>query len=451
LPLTDEVRDGTAGAIDAPAVVVGAPARLLARVVDIRPDEVRVTLLSCAYFFFLLASYLILRPIRDEISVTEGVRRLPWLFTGTLAATLVVNPIFSALVARLPTRRFITVSYRFFVLNLVLFFVVLRVGGAENERWLAPAFFVWTSVFNLFVVSVFWGFMADVFTAEQGKRLFGFIGFGGTLGGITGSALTATLARRVGTVNLFLVSAALLEVAVWIVGRFPRGRPLGATERRSPAATHPSDAVIGGSAWSGIARVARSPYLLGICAYLLLFTVGSTFLYFQQAAIIGRTFVDRAERTSFLATMDLVVQTLTIVTQVLVTGRLLGRWGVGVTLALVPALSVLGFLSLGVAPSLAAFAIFHVLRRAGEYAVSKPAREVLFTVVPREDKYKAKSFIDTFVYRAGDQIAAWSNALLGALGVGAATIALVAVPVSAAWLGVGAWLGRRQRALVDAG
>jgi len=208
--------------------------------------------------------------------------------------------------------------------------------------------------------------------------------------------------------------------------------------------------VIGGSAWSGIAHVARSPYLLGICAYLLLFTVGSTFLYFQQAAIIGRTFVDRAERTSFLATMDFAVQTLTIVTQVLVTGRLLGRWGVGVTLALVPALSVVGFLSLGLAPSLAAFALFHVLRRAGEYAVAKPAREVLFTVVPREDKYKAKSFIDTFVYRAGDQIAAWSNALLGALGIGAAAIALVAVPISAAWLGVGAWLGRRQRALVDA-
>jgi ATP:ADP antiporter, AAA family len=414
----------------------------LRKIVDVRPGEVRAMVLGCAYFFFLLSSYFILRPIRDEISVASGTSRLPWLFTGTLIATLALNPLFSSLVVKFPVRTFIPYAYRFFTANLVLFYLLIRFYSTRAEVWIGPAFFIWTSVFNLFVVSVFWGFMADTFREEQGKRLFGFIGFGGTIGGVVGSAITATLAQTLGTAALLLISAALLECAVQVVRRFPvlaTGAGTGAaTARERP---------IGGSVFAGINHIVRSPYLLGICAYLLLYTVGSTFLYFQQTDIIGRTIADRAGRTAFLARMDFTIQTLTIVTQVFLTGKILKRLGVAFTLGLVPALSVAGFFALGLAPTLSMFVVFNVLRKAGEYSLGKPAREVLFTVVRREDKYKAKSFIDTFVYRGGDQVAAWSNALMNALGMGAAAIAFTAIPIMALWLGVAGWLGKRQQAL----
>jgi AAA family ATP:ADP antiporter len=427
--------------VAAPEEASFGPPTALQRVVDVRQDEVRALWLSCAYFFCVLSSYYIIRPLREEMGVAGGVRNIPWLFTGTMVAMLAVHPPFAALVARLPRRRFIAYANRFFIANLLVFFVVLRALRPEHYVWAGRVFFVWTAVFNLFVVSVFWSSMTDVFTTQQGKRLFGFIGCGGTIGGIVGSLLTAGLAERVGPVNLLLASALLLELSTQAVAQL--GRLMGArADRRSGD----QEAVIGGSMLAGMSHALRSPYLLGICAYMILFTIGSTTLYLQQAAIADRTFTDPGARTAFFARIDLAVNILTLATQMFLTGRIVRLLGVAVTLTLLPALSIVGFLGLGIAPTIAMFVVFQVLRRAGEFAVARPTREVLYTVLPREDKYKAKNFIDTFVYRLGDQIGAWSTAGLAALGITTGGEALVAVPLSAVWLAIGLWLGRQQEA-----
>ncbi len=401
--------------------------------------ELKPALLSAAYFFFVLCSYYVLRPIRDEMGVAGGVDNLPWLFTGTLVVMLLANPLFAAVVARYPVRRFIPLTYRFFALNLVVFWAVLATVGDGAGVWVGRAFFVWLSVFNLFVVSVFWAFMADNWDTAQAKRLFGFIAVGGTLGAIAGAALTTFLVTAVGAVNLLLVSVVLLEAAVQCARRF-RG-----TDAVATAAVHA--APIGGGILAGIAHVSRSPYLLGICAYMLLYTVAATVLYFQQAEIAATHFDDRTTRTQFFAGIDLAVNTLTIIVQVFFTARVIQWFGVGATLAFLPALFLVGFVGLGLWPTVFVLVAFQVLRRAGNYALARPARETLYTVVSREDKYKAKSLIDTFVYRAGDQVGAWGYAALGWFGLGLTGIAFAAAPLAAVWIFVALWLGRVQARL----
>jgi AAA family ATP:ADP antiporter len=355
-----------------------------------------------------------------------------------------VNPPFAALVARLPRSRFVPITYRFFLANLLLFFALFRLLPEPSQVWVGRVFYIWTSVFNLFVVSIFWGFMADAFRSGQGKRLFGFIGVGGTLGGIVGSAITASLAGAIGIPALLLVSAGLLELAVVCVRRL--SARAGQLSVIAPERATQSETPIGGGLLAGITGVVRSPYLLGICAYMLLYTLGSTFLYFQQAGIIGRFFTDREAQTGMFARIDLLTNVATILIQVFLTGRIMMWIGVAATLTIVPAISVLGFLGLGFAPSVAMLVAFQVSRRAGNFALARPSREVLYTVVSREDRFKAKSFIDTFVYRLGDQIGAWADPLLKALGLGMTGIALVAAPLAGLWLVVGYWLGLRQAA-----
>lgn len=443
----------------------GTPtASLLRRLALVEPAEARAVVLSAAYFFFVLSSYYVIRPIRDEMGVLGGVDNLAWLFTGTLFAMLALHPLFTALVSRTTRARFIPIAYRFFALNLVVFFLALRLMPDASQVWVGRVFFVWTSVFNLFVVSVFWAFMADLWHTEQGKRLFGVIGVGGTIGAITGAGLTTFLARPLGPVNLLLVSALLLEVSVWLVLALSRhsGRleAVAREEARAPdVGAHPSptpvataaagtsrheEEVIGGGVWDGIRHVSRSPFLLNICLFLLFYTVGSTFLYFMQADVFARYTDDSATRTSLFAAVDLAVNVLTLLAQLFVTGRLLKLVGVGAGLALLPVLSVVGFATLGIMPVIGAVVAFQVARRASNYGVTRPAREVLFTAVPREDKYKAKNFIDTFVYRFGDQVGAWSYTLLAALGLGLGGLALAAVPLSLAWVANALWLARRH-------
>ena len=416
---------------------------LAGRLIDTKPGELGPVLWASAYFFCILASYFILRPIRDEAGIAGGIKNLPWLFTGTMIAMLVVSPSFAALVARLPRKKFIPIAYRFFLVNLLVFYGLFTQLPADQQVWVGRAFYIWTSVFNLFVVSVFWGFMADAFRSEQGKRLFGFIGVGGTLGSIVGAAITASLVKVVGTAGLVLISAALLEVAVQCVGRLARLFREGGDGRQAV----PDEAAIGGGVLTGISHVFKSPYLLGICGYMLLYTIGSTFLYFQQAHIVEGAYQDRAARTALFAQIDLVVNILTVVVQALLTGRLMKRLGVATMLTIVPAISVAGFLGVALVPTVAVLIGFLVLRRAGNFAVARPSREVLYTVVSREDKYKAKHFIDTFVYRSGDQLGAWSMAAMGALGLGLAGTAFVAAPLAGIWLAMSLWLGRRQAAL----
>jgi AAA family ATP:ADP antiporter len=423
----------------------GVMHRLLDRMLDVRPAELGALGWSWLYIFSVLSAYYILRPIRDEMGVAGGVENLQWLFTGTLLGMILVNPPFAALVAKLPRVRFISIAYRFFIANLLLFVLLLKMASAEQNIWIGRVFFIWTSVFNLFVVSVFWALMVDVFNSEQSKRLFGFISAGATLGAIVGSSITASLAGHVPTTYLLVGSAVLLEVAVFSVRRLSR---LSDVLHRRPTAGA-EETPIGGTVLSGLTHAFKSPYLVNVSIYILLYAITSTFLYFQQADIARQAFVDRGARTAFFAHIDLWVNILTLAAQLFVTGRVLRAFGVAFTLATLPALSVVGFSVLAVTPTLVILVIYQVLRRAGNFAFARPSREVLFTVVPREDKYKAKSFIDTVVYRTGDQAGAWSFAGLSFIGLGMVGIAIVAVPISLAWLVNGLWLGRKQERLAS--
>ena len=413
--------------------------RLLNKLVAFEAGEGKLVAWAWLYLFSIFSAYSILRPIRDEAGVAGGVSNLSWLFTGTLVVMMAVNAPFSALVKRWPRITFITWSTRFFMLNLLVFTVLLRLATGEANIWVGRAFFIWTAVFNLFVVSVFWSFMADMFTSEQGKRLFGFIAAATTLGGITGAGVTASTVQALGAPTLMLISVALLELGVFGARQLNR-----AAEQKLDTAAALAEQPIGGTVMAGLTNALKSPYLLNICIYMLLYTVLSTFLYFQQAEIVDRTFADRGARTAFFAQVDLLVNVLTLGGQMFVTARVLQSAGVAVTLTFVPLITAVGFLVLGLMPTAMIVVGFTVLRRAGNFAFARPSREVLFTVVSREDKYKTKNLIDTVVYRLGDQVGAWSSSLITMAGLGAGAVAWAAVPLSLAWVVNAWWLGRQQ-------
>ena len=419
--------------------------RVLNKIIDVRPSEVPALGWSWLYIFSILSSYYIMRPIRDQMGVAGGVNNLQWLFTGTLIGMLLLNLPFSYLVKSYPRAKFITISYRFFSANILLFALALYSATPEQTIWVGRIFFIWTSVFNLFVVSIFWQMIVDIFTSEQGKRLFGFIAAGATLGAISGSVFTVSTIEHMAPGYLMVGAALMLEVAVFCVRRLSG---LSAAPSARPQIDAPQ-APIGGTLLGGIRDALSSSYLLNVSLFLLLYAVTSTFLYFQQAAVVSHSFESRAAQTAFFATVDLGVNLLTLAVQLFLTGRILKRLGVGTTLSLLPLFSVLGFAAVAVLPSLSSVVGFQLFRRAGNFAIARPTREVLFTVLPREDRYKAKSFIDTVVYRLGDQIGAWSFALLGAFGLGLTQVSIVAVVISGIWLVNGWWLGRRQDILAS--
>jgi AAA family ATP:ADP antiporter len=425
------------------------PARSwIERLVDVRPHELAAVAWSWLFFFSVLSAYYVIRPIRDEMGVAGGVGNLPWLFAGSLTGMLLLNPPFAYLVGRMPRPRFVSFGYRFFALNLIVFFAALVVGDGAADVWTGRVLFVWTSVFNMFVVSIFWSVMTDVFSAAQGKRLFGFIGAGGTIGGITGAAITSSLVGLLGTANLLLVSAALLEVAA-LAARRLFAQPRFAAEDQ-PAGGAALATAIGGSVWDGMRRSLSDPYLVNVTLHMLFFTLLTTFLYFQQATIVDAAIVDRTDRTRFFANMDLAVNVITLLTQTFATGRAVKRWGVTAALALLPVMSLAGFGVLGLAPTIAVLMTFQVLRRAGNFAVARPAREVLFTAVAPTDRYKAKTFIDTVIYRVGDQLGAWMYAPLAALGAGVAGISGAAIVLAALSTANAVWLGRKMHRLAGA-
>ncbi len=429
----------------------GWPFQVLHRLVDVRPAEVPALLWSFAYFFLLLSGYYILRPLRDEMGIAGGVKQLQWVFTGTFIAMLAAVPVFGAVAARLPRRRLLPIVYYFFIANILIFFALFK--SDVSQVAVARTFFIWTSVFNLFVVSVFWSFMADLYSNAQARRLFGFIAGGGSAGAITGPALTALLAEPLGPTNLLFISATLFGGAVVCIHRLIAWSESGQRNGDgAPSAGRPDDGgrtgrPLGGDALAGVRLVLRSQYLLGIGLFIWLYTTLSTFLYFEQAHIIRAAFADPAARTTVFAVIDLAVNMTTLLLQAVLTGRLIAWFGLPATLALIPALMACGFLGLGLAPMLPVLVAFQVIRRAGNYGIARPAREVLFTVVGREAKYKAKNFIDTVIYRGGDAISGWLFTGLKTAGLGLSGIAMVAVPIAIFWMGVGLWLGKRQEAL----
>ena len=428
---------------DAPPQPDSAFHRFLTKIIDVRPSEVPALAWSWLYIFSLLSSYYIMRPIRDQMGVAGGVNNLQWLFTGTLIGMLVLNLPFSWLVQTFPREKFIAISYRFFAANILLFALALYAATPEQTIWVGRIFFIWTSIFNLFVVSIFWQMIVDVFTSEQGKRLFGFIAAGATLGAISGSAFTVSTVEHMAPTYLMIGAAVMLEVAVFCVRRLS-GLSSSLSER--PVAEQ-SEAPIGGTLLSGFRDALSSGYLLNVSLFLLLYAVTSTFLYFQQAAVVSHSFESRAAQTAFFASVDLGVNVLTLAVQLFLTGRILKRFGVGTTLSMLPVFSVIGFGAVALIPTLASVVGFQLIRRAGNFAIARPTREVLFTVLPREDRYKSKSFIDTAVYRLGDQLGAWSFALLTMLGLGLTQVSVVAAAVSGCWLANSWWLGRRQEVL----
>lgn len=412
----------------------------LGRLVQLRDGEGSAVLVAWLYFFSLMCGYSILKPLRDEMAAGGKTEKLPWLFTGTFAVMLIAVPLYSALVARIPRHRVLPLVYRFFLVNLLVFFALLRLRGAAP--WVAGAFFVWTSVYNLFIVSVFWSFMADLFKREQGKRLFGFIAAGGTAGMIIGPGITALLAKPLGPVNLLLVSAVLLELSAQCVRRLARW---GQFHTASPAAAG-NDAPVGGGMFAGFKLLVRSPYLLGLGAQTFLYTATSTLLYVLQTALVKSSISDPAQRTQLFASMDLAINVLTLLLQTVVTGRLIQRVGLAVVLGIIPAVTAFGFVGLAFAPVLWLLVGFKTARNSAHYALERPAREILFTVVDREEKYKTKSFLDTVVYRGSDTLTSWLGTALVARGLGLSSVAITAVPLAAAWLAVSLYLARRQEA-----
>lgn len=418
--------------------------RLLDRAVPATRAERAAALWSFAYFFTLLAGYYVLRPLRDQMGIAGGVRNLPWLFTATFVALIVAQPLYGALVARLPRARFIAIVYHFFAANLVLFWLLLTLD--VDKVIVARVFFVWVSVFNLFVVAVFWSFMADLFTSEQGKRLFGFIGAGGTAGALLGPTITIGLAVPLGPTNLLIVAVVFLELAVFCTHRLERAA--GGTQHAVKAEPR----TIGGSAFAALPELLRSPYLIGVALWVSCLSFGATMLYFMQAHVVQESVHGAGAQTRVFASIDLAVGLLTLATQVFATGRLLERFGTGATAAALPAVYVLGFAAIALAPVLGVVLVVQVVQRWMNFAIANPARQVFFTVVSRGEKYKAKNLVDVVVYRGSDALYGWVYDSLQALGTKIAGIALVALPVVLVWLVLSLGLGRSQerRAARDA-
>ena len=419
-----------------------APHRLL----DVRRDELGIVIASCLFFFCLLGANYVWRPVRDEMGVSAGPENLWGLYTGTLVATLVVSPIFAWLVSRMQRRLFITLTYRFFALSLVIFFAIIHGEDIEGSR-ASMVLYVWLSTFNLLIISVFWGFMGDIFRNEQSKRLYGLIGAGGTLGAVVASKSISwlmALETHPDPATLLLLAALLLEICVqtmqWIAKRAPP-RPA------QPHLVEPQRP----DALTGMRLIRQKPYLQILCVYMTLQTICATFLYYEQANLLKQLMPDRADRTVFLADINFWVNTLTLCVQVFFTGKLLRWMGITFTLLPLPLIAMGGFSALASHASLFALQTMTILSKACEYATAKPARETLYTVVSRAEKYQAKSFIDTFVYRGGDWLGGFFFHQIFSRGIlSLSGMAWLAVPIAGAWTAVAYTLGRRQEALAKA-
>jgi AAA family ATP:ADP antiporter len=381
----------------------------------------------------------------------RGIEAIRWLFMATLVVTLLVNPLFGLLVSRYRRLVFITATYSFFSLGLLFFYVLLTFAPAHIGLVSGQVFYVWFSVFNLFATMLFWALMTDRFTKEQSQRLFAAISLGGTLGAMFGPWLASMLAKPFGTPLLLLIAAGFLLCAVasawWLSHLKAPVETSNQSDEASATQTANLDTertIIGGSAWEGFTAVIRSPYLLGIAAYVLILAIVATLLYFTRLQMVAALALDTDTRTAAFARIDLYTQAATFVLQAFLTSHLIKRFGIAFTLALLPITVAFGFIGLAVLGSLAALIAFESAFRAVQRGIMRPARETLFTTVARTERYKAKAFIDTFVYRSGDALGSQTEGLLGRLGMGLAGLAWFAVPLAVVWMSLGLWLGYTQ-------
>jgi len=413
----------------------------LSTAINAEAHELRPALSGFVLFFCLFAGYFMLRPIRESMGIAAGVENLQWLFTATFFVMLGAVPLFAWLSSRVPRLHFVDWVYGFFCLNLLMFAALFQFMG--DSPWMARVFYVWISVYNLFVVSVAWSLMADVFDAAQAKRLFAFIAAGASVGGLIGPALSAVLVGSVGEAGLMLLAGLLLGVALALKYALMRWREIGGAGRPGAAPAESTRRPLPGNPFSGITRVMKSPYLLGIAGFVVLLATVTTFLYFEQARLVAELFPARAEQVRVFGIIDLVVQAGALLSQVFITGRLAQKLGVRMLLAIVPLLVCIGFVGLALAPSFAMLAALMIVRRIGEYAFVRPGREMLFAPLDAESKYKAKNVIDTIVYRAGDAISGWAKTALDMLGQGAGLVAVIGAVCAMLWGLLGWQLGKQ--------
>ncbi len=411
-------------------------ARALARIVAVERAETAGLIWSFAFFFFVLCAYYIIRPLRDEMGVSLGAERLQWLFSAVFVVMLAAVPLFGWVVSSFPRRRIVPVVYGFLIANLIGFWLLFA-GGAQGVV-VAAAFFVWVSVFNLFVVSLFWSLMSDLYRSEQATRLYGFIAAGGSAGALVGPLITQGLVAVLGATNLLLVSAFLLLAATYSALALRR-LFAGVGARQS------EDRPLGKGLLAGAAAVCRSPYLFRIALWILFANLVSTLFYLEQARIVGEALTDRTQRVQLFARLDLVVSIATILAQVFLTARVLGRFGLATAIAALPAFALIGLLALALAPTLAVIVSVLAAERALAFAISNPAVKVLYTVLAPEEKYKAQNFNDTVVFRGGDAAAGWLfNGLAKGLGLSLGTVAVLSLPLALIWLLLSLLLGRQH-------
>lgn len=407
----------------------------------IEPSERPKVIWACFYFFVLLASYFVLRPIRDEMGILNGASNMQWLFTGTFLSMLAIVPVFGILTRKYAIAKVLRVSYLFFIVNIAVFYILFRYKLYLDL--LPIVFFIWLSVFNLFAVSLFWSFMVDMFTTEQSKRLFGIIAVGGSLGAILGPLLTQSLIGLLGVENLFLLAMILLCLVLWSLFRL-QGMSGLSKDSVSPGDVKTTVPLLKSeSILSAIKMVWSSPYLQKLVLFMVLYTSVSTFLYFEQAHIVEDAIPDSAARVIYFSRIDLVTNIFAISGQLFLTNRLIRKFGLAITLCTVPVLIGMGFLLLSKAPVLLVIGSLMILHRAGNFILLRPGREMLYTVCNRKEKYLAKNFLDTAVYRGGDALSGWAFAGLVSLGFGLSWIALIAVPLIGLWSYTGFRLGKR--------
>lgn len=429
------------------------PLRYLAKPLFSLDDrEFRIVILSASYFFMLLCAYYILRPIRETMGISRSAEDLPYLFLGTMTTLLLLAPAIGALVSKYPRNQFIPMAYRFVASNLLIFFVLLKTVSVDNLFYVGIAFYVWLSVVNMLMISLFWGFMSDGISMDRSKRLFPMIAVGGTVGAILGSTIAQQFIDILGQSYLLLVSVVVLELAVrfvkWIDIEFKQynGQPIEAKKEQSSTLITSAESKF--SQWiSGVKYTFSSPYIMAIAGYIFFYGLTSTFLYFQQGHLVAQATSDSSERTQVFANIDLWANSLTLVMQLFISGQLLRRVGIGFILAGLPLLTLAGFIALSLSPTLTVIIIFQAVRRSLNYGLFKPAREILFTVIPSEQKYKAKTFVDSFVYRGGDAIGALSQKVLTALQLAIGSIALIVVPIAAAWSLLAIYLGKSVKTM----
>lgn len=412
------------------------------RILGIEREEVVAVAWSFLYFFCIMSAYFMLRSVRETMAIVSGVQNIPWLFTGTFVLMMLATPVFGWVASKYPRRTFLPWVYYFFVANILVFFVVFTFAQNENLSllWISRAFFVWLSVFNLFVVSVFWSFMADVYSKQQSRRLFGIISAGGSAGALVGPLLTSVLVVPIGFKNLLPISAVLLLLGVYCVYQ------LRGWVRQHPGESGDSiesERPIGGKAWAGLSSVINQRYFGAIAMALLCANFLGGAMYMALAQMVSVAFEGADRQTQVFAFMDAAINALSFVGQLLLVKHSVKKLGIGWTLSLLPLLSIAGFAVLALNPTFAVAAVFHILRRSLGFGFSKPTSDMLYSVVSPEAKYKAKNFIDTTVYRGWDVVSTWTIRSIGSIGLSG--VALFCVPIAIAWMLIVRWIGQEYR------